>query len=309
MFKSNESEIYKQIDQLSRQLVYEKFIEDKKTFSIIEKEKEKKLKLWPKQKEVLEQLLSHKNNFIIQARQCGITTILALKAALDMVTSNMNEKPESILIVAPTIDQAAYTLSKVKYFLDQIPLKKWDFPIKTSSKSIYKTCSQKQIRLFNDAVIEAKSAASNIRGMSTITNLILQDAAFYDFKKIDILAEILPCVASNGKITMTSTPNKEKDNAFYNVYEKIMTNKITNWNIIKCYWFETPIADKDGLIWTHDGTYNTIKSTYYSSNIYEKLLEAGWKPTSDYYKKMCGILNNDQDAISTQLDAKMPDLF
>ena len=142
---------------------------------------------FPRQKAFLKALAESNNVVAIKPRQCGISTLSSAWAATECVFAS-KEAPLTILCIANKKEQAEEILIKIKAFLEQVPRWYWgdeyfspDPDAEKNQKTIFKKDSQSRIELFNGCRIIARASTANAtRGISAVSVLIMDEAAFFE---------------------------------------------------------------------------------------------------------------------------------
>ena len=147
-----------------------------------------------------------------------------------------------------------------------------------------------------------------------VTYLVFDEAAFIENGK-DVYASALPTVSTGGHIIMISTPNG-KDMLYYETCRQAKLKGTKDWNnfeLVEMKWYQAPRYNKF-LEWTKKDEETgevIVKSEDYidkhgnikfDNNHWEKMIEDGWTPRSQWYIKMCQQFNNDSQKIAQELD-------
>jgi hypothetical protein len=162
------------------------------------------IKLHDYQEKILESLNRNRFNLILNSRQSGITTVVAIHA-LTYIISNTDR---SILIVSPKAVNGCDFIEKLKHLYISLP-----FYLKPGVIA----WNKHSIKFENGCSIRVVSSKNDIG--YKFHNLIMQDAALIPSAHFEYFYRtIIPTVASHkdGKITIYSTPNGV--NKFYELY-------------------------------------------------------------------------------------------
>ena len=193
-------------------------------------------KLFPRQKDLLNEIAIHNNIVTTKPRQAGISTVTAAKLACELTLAT-SKSPETALIVANKLDLSQLVLVKVKEFLLQVPRWFWGSEYygtpENEKKTIFVTENKSELELINGSKIHAKSSGRNAaRGVSAVSWLIFDEAAFIEDGK-SVYAQAVATTASvkNARIIMISTPNG-KDELYFDTYNKSMTGN-NNFKIVE----------------------------------------------------------------------------
>jgi len=295
------------------------FIE--KYFSTFNAMKGKKTQFhcFPRQRAFLKALAEHRNVIAIKPRQCGITTLSSAWAAAECAFAS-KEAPETILCIANKLDQANEIIIKVRDFLDQVPRWYWGqdfFSVDPNSeknlKSIYIKDAKSELKLFNGCRIIARASGPNAaRGISAVSTLILDEAAFIE-DGISVYTTAAATMASNpnSRTVMVSTPNG-MDELYYNTYRQALSHE-NSFTAVQFRWYQDPRFNKR-LVWkrkdekTNEWEYDQDPivdaegNVKYDEERWARLEHEGWKPTSLWYEDMCHSFNNDEMKIAQELD-------
>lgn len=274
---------------------------------------------FPRQKAFLKALAESNNVVAIKPRQCGISTLSSAWAATECVFAS-KEAPLTILCIANKKEQAEEILIKIKAFLEQVPRWYWgdeyfspDPDAEKNQKTIFKKDSQSRIELFNGCRIIARASTANAtRGISAVSVLIMDEAAFFE-DGVAAYTTAAATMASNpkSKTVMVSTPNG-RDELYYNTYRQALS-KENNFVAVQFRWYQDPRFNKY-LVWKkknestgewmydEDPIISEDGSIKYDEERWERLAHEGWKPDSPWYEDMCKQFNNDPMKIAQELD-------
>jgi len=287
------------------------------TFNAMER-KDVPFKVFPRQKVYLKSIAEHNNTISIKHRQCGITTLSAAWSCGQCVFMQ-KDSPETILCIANKLEQAEELANKIVNFLDQVPRWMWgsqfysnDPNSDKNKKSIYIKRNKNYIELFNGCKIYARASSANAaRGISAVTVLIIDEAAFIE----DGPATFTSAVAAqssvtNAKCLIVSTPNG-KDQLYYSIYTKAV-KKENNFNVVVFKWYQDLRYNRNlkwykkdtktgELLWDVDTVIDNKGNIQYNEERWQKLEKDGWTPTSPWFENMCKSFNNDQQKIAQEL--------
>ena len=110
---------------------------------------------------------------------------------------------------------------------------------------------------------------------------------------------------------MVSTPNG-KDQLYYETYRLAMAGE-NNFIAVQFRWYQDPRYNrglkwykknkKTGeMMWDNDPIIDDKENVRYDEKRWEKLVQGGWAPTSNWYEEMCKSFNNDKVKIAQELD-------
>jgi len=184
--------------------------------------------LYPFQVDTLKEVLNHKYNIILKARQLGISTLTAAYSLWLMTFRN----DKNILVLATKQDTAKNLVTKIRVMHSNLP--GW----------LRQTCiedNKLSLRYKNGSQVKAVSSSEDSGRSEALSLLVLDEAAFID--KIDtIWAAAQQTLSTGGQCIALSTPNgvgnwfhrtwvgaEENDNGFYP---------------IKLHWTVHPERDK-----------------------------------------------------------------
>lgn len=257
-------------------------------------------KLFEKQKEIVDAYESHRYNLITKPRQAGISTTTQAYACIKCAFADKNN-PETILVIANKLTLAKKFVKGIREFLAQMPRWVWGEEYygtkEKEDKTIFIRDSQIEIQLPNGSLIVAVATSTDaLRGYSP-TFLILDEAAFIT-KGAELYATAASSLSTGGKAILISTPNGY-DELYYKTYDESIKGD-NDYNIIEMRWYQDPRYNRD-LRWLDKAgeSTNEVEFTYES---YDKMIRAGYKPTSKWYEDMCKLLNNDKKKIARELD-------
>lgn len=312
---------------MSKQEEYIKCYKDKTRIYFIEnylstfnatEGKETPFKLFPRQKEYLRCCAEYSEIISLKPRQAGITTLSAAWVCAAMVFAKKTS-PEITLCLANKLDQAVELVNKIVNFLDQVPRWMWgkDYysPNQDSEKntrSIYVKRNKNYVELFNGSKIYARASGPNSsRGISSVKNLILDEAGFIE--KIDGYSAARACQASvvNKKCFMVSTPNG-KDQLYYKTYTQAVSGE-NNFHVVEFRWFQDPRYNRNlkwyrkneqtgELEWDVDTVIDNKGNVKYDEERWRGLERRGFKATSPWFEGMCKSFNNDSQKIAQELE-------
>lgn len=275
--------------------------------------------LFPRQRVFLEALAKNRNVVSIKPRQCGITTLTSAWATRKCALAD-KEAPETILCIGNKLDLAQQLITKIRDFLLQVPRWYWgeeyystDPKSEKNRKNIFVKDSKSELELFNGCRIVARSSGENAaRGISAVSILILDEAAFIENSKA-VYATAAATMASNpnSKTVMVSTPNGH-DELYYDTYRQAIAGE-NNFVAVQFRWYQDPRYNKNlkwfkknektgETEWIIEQTLDKEGSIKYDEKKWEDLMQKGWTPRSPWYEDMCQSFNNDRVKIAQELD-------
>ena len=299
----------------SRILFIEKYLY---TFNAM-RGKKTPFKLFPRQRVFLETLAKVKNIVSIKPRQCGITTLTSAWACGQCTFADA-DSPETILCIGNKLDLAQQLITKIRDFLTQVPRWYWgddyyspDPRDKKNHISIFVKDSKSELELFNGCKVIARSSGENAaRGISAVSILILDEAAFIE-NGTAVYSTAAATMSSNpnAKTVMVSTPNG-KDPLYYETY-RLALAKENNFTAVQFRWYQDPRYNKrlkwykknkktGEIMYDADEVIDNEGNIKYNEERWEKLVRDGWTPTSPWYVEMCQSFNNDKVKIAQELD-------
>lgn len=276
-------------------------------------------RLFPRQRVFLETLADNRNVVSIKPRQCGITTLTSAWATFQCAYADP-DAPETILCIGNKLDLAQQLITKIRDFLVQVPRYFWgeeyyspDPRSEKNKKSIFIKDSKSELELFNGCRVIARSSGENAaRGISAVSILILDEAAFIE-NGIAVYSTAAATMSSNpnSKTVMVSTPNG-KDPLYYETYRQAMAGQ-NNFIAVQFRWYQDPRYNKGlkwykknkktgEMMWDNDPIIDDTESVRYDEKRWEKLVQQGWTPISPWYEEMCKSFNNDKVKIAQELD-------
>jgi hypothetical protein len=266
------------------------------------------LELFPDQVSLLQDYEKYNENIALKYRQAGVSTVTAAWSSKKLVFAK-KEKPEKILIIANKLDTAVEMANKIRGFVGQWP--KWtgiDFSPEKNSQRHYK--------LTNNCEVKAVATSADALRGYTPTILVFDEAAYIEADS-DFWAACMASLSTGGKVIVISTPNGF-DPIYYEIYDQALRN-LNDFKISEMFWFRDPRYTKDlHLIKVDDlvhyflnkEDYGVIEKIDWSTIPFEqrnydelkKLMESGYKPTSDWFEKMAKKLKFDKRKISQELE-------
>lgn len=267
--------------------------------------------LFPRQKEIIYAYTTHRFNLIAKPRQAGVSTTTAAYAAIRVsFASRLN--PEKILILANKEKLAMEFLIKIKDFIEQVPRWVWGSEYygtpQKELKSIYVSATKTELVLPNGSKVKALATSPDALRGYTPTFLIMDEAAYID-RGAEVFGAAMTAMSTGGDVSLISTPNG-LDPLYYKTYELARARKNT-FNIVEMRWYEDSRYNKD-LRWIKKGGVDEatnkkipdeeIDEVEFTLESYERMIKAGYKPTSTWYEDMCGAMNHDPKMIAQELD-------
>lgn len=275
--------------------------------------------LFPRQRVFLETLAKNRNVVSIKPRQCGITTLTSAWATRKCALAD-KDAPETILCIGNKLDLAQQLITKIRDFLLQVPRWYWgedyyspDPKSEKNKKSIFVKDSKSELELFNGCRVIARSSGENAaRGISAVSILILDEAAFIE-NGVSVYSTAAATMASNpnSKTVMVSTPNGH-DELYYDTYRQALAGE-NNFIAVQFRWYQDPRYNKNlkwfkknektgETEWIIEPTLDKEGSIKYDEGHWEELVQKGWTPRSPWYEGMCQSFNNDRVKIAQELD-------
>lgn len=203
-------------------------------FTIVSYRGKEIIKLYPKQKELLEQIAKNQNTIVLAARQAGKSTVYTIFA----LWYAMFNKDKGVLICANKFMTAKELMERIQLAYELLP--SW---LKLGCKEFNKG----RMVFENDSRIEiSATSASSARGKSGEI-LIIDEAAFVPPNIMDeFIQSVLPIVSSrpDSKIIAVSTPNGT-GNWYYETYHKALYNiGEDGWKSFRIDWWDVPGRDE-----------------------------------------------------------------
>ena len=253
--------------------------------------------LFPKQKELVHSIFENRFTIVTKPRQAGITTTTAACMAVKVSFYGDESVPDKILILANRQEIAQEFLKKIKEFLEQVPRWVWGLDYaEDPKKSIFLTDSKKHIILPTKCEIKALATSKDALRGFTPTILVMDEAAYID-NGSEVYGAALPSLGTGGKSVLISTPNGY-DDLYYKIYDGAV-NKRNKYNVVEMRWYQDLRYNKD-LKWVKGE--ELISEKEYTLESYNKMIELGYKPTSQWYEDMCAEYNGDTRKIAQELD-------
>ena len=266
------------------------------------------LELFPDQVSLLEDYEKYNENIALKYRQAGVSTVTAAWSSKKLVFAK-KERPEKILIIANKLDTAVEMANKIRGFVGQWP--KWtgiDFSPEKNSQRHYK--------LNNNCEVKAVATSADALRGYTPTILIFDEAAYIEADS-DFWAACMASLSTGGKVIVISTPNGF-DPIYYEIYDQALRS-MNDFRISEMFWYRDPRYTKDLYLIKVDDLihYFLNKEDYKEVDIIDwsvipfdnrnytelrKLMDDGYKPTSDWFEKMAKKLKFDKRKISQELE-------
>lgn len=259
--------------------------------------------LFEQQKEMVMALEKTRHNIVTKPRQAGVSMVMAAYTAVKMAFAT-SDRPENVVVIANKAKQAELFLKHVKMFLTQIPAWVWGETYDYSKQRDGHVIGQgavRHLKLVNGGEIQAFATSPDaIRGM-TPTRIIVDEAAFIE-NGAELYSASMAALITGGSMYLLSTP-RGHDELYYKAYTEALNN-VNGFNIVELRWWRDDRYNSD-LEWIYkdeDGVRQVEPEVSFTkSSMYAKY-KMGWKPTSTWYREFCGTLNNDDKAISQELD-------
>ena len=266
------------------------------------------LELFPDQVTLLDDYENANENIALKYRQAGVSTVTAAWGSKKLVFAK-KEKPEKILIIANKLDTAVEMANKIRGFIGQWP--QWTGVGFSPEKN-----SQRHYKLTNNCEVKAVATSADALRGYTPTILIFDEAAYIEADS-DFWAACMASLSTGGKVIVISTPNGF-DPIYYEIYDQALRN-LNDFKITEMFWYRDPRYTKDLHFIKVDDLihyllnkedYNDVEIIDWSKIPFEqrdyselkKLLEKGFKPTSDWFEKMAKKLKFDKRKISQELE-------
>jgi hypothetical protein len=186
-------------------------------------------KLYDYQKDVVKDLLDHRFNIVLKARQLGMSTTIAAYAAW-MLLFHRNKE---IMVVATKFETAANLTRKVKVIIKNVP--SW---IRIASIAIDNRTS---FELSNGSQIKASSTSEDAGRSEALSLLIIDEAAFINGLD-DMWKAIRPTIQRGGRCIANSSPGGV-GNWFHKQWVAAEEGK-NGFNPIKLMWNVHPEQDQ-----------------------------------------------------------------
>lgn len=228
--KAEAKQIVDEIDRCMEDIVY--FAE--KYFTIISHRGKEIIKLYPKQKQLIEAIVNNQNTIVLASRQSGKSTVYTIFA----LWYAMFHPDKGVLICANKFMIAKELMERIQLAYELLP--SW---LKQGCKEYNKG----RVVFENDSKIEiSPTSASAARGKSGEV-LIIDEAAFVPNGIMnEFVQSVIPIVSSrpNSKIIAVSTPNGT-GNWYYETYHKALYNiGEDGWSQFRIDWWDVPGRDE-----------------------------------------------------------------
>lgn len=193
-------------------------------------------KTFPFQDDVIDDLVEHRLNVVVKARQLGLSTITAGFA----VWMALFHKHKNILVIATKLPTAINFIKKVKTIIKNLP--PWLMLARVSS-------DQKQAIEFSHGSTIKAIPTSDDAGRSEALSLLIIDEAAHIKNFDDLWTGLYPTISTGGRCVILSTPN-----GVGGQYHKLYTDAaagLNNFNPINLPWDVHPEHDEE---WFKDET-------------------------------------------------------
>ena len=206
-------------------------------FYIVSNNGLEKIKLYPKQREVIQAFNKYDRNIVLSSRQMGKSTSYSIFGLHYAIVN----RDKTILICGNKLKLAVQILSRIKKAYQMLP--NW---IKPGVVTYNKT----QIQFTNGCKITAQATSQSSGRGNSINVLILDEFAFISPSiSSQFMASVFPVVSSfkDSKIIIVSTPNGT-NNQFYRIYDKALKNPDKDdpksWHPSRIDWWQFPGHDQ-----------------------------------------------------------------
>ena len=184
--------------------------------------------LYPFQKDIIRDFVSHRFVIVNKGRQLGISTTTAAYVAWMMLF----HREKSILVVATKLATAANLVRKVKSIIKNLP------PWLSISK--IKFDNKNSFELENGSWVKASSTSGDA-GRSEALSLLVVDEAAHIENMEEMWAAMYPTLSTGGRCIAVSTPYGV-GNWFHRIYTEAEGGK-NNFYPVKLFWNVHPDRD------------------------------------------------------------------
>lgn len=263
------------------------------------------LELFPDQVTLIEDYDNFNENIALKYRQAGVSTVTAAWSSKKLVFAKKN-KPEKILIIANKLDTAVEMANKVRSFTEQWP--KWVGVTFSVEKN-----SQRHFKLTNGCEVKAVATSTDALRGYTPTILIFDEAAYIEADG-DFWAACMASLSTGGKVIVISTPNGY-DPIYYEIFDQ--ANKgMNDFKISPMVWWKDPRYNKDLQLVKCDDIihYFLNREEHLNDEVIDfgekqkdyieikRLIDLGYRPTSNWYEKMVKKLKYDKRKVNQELE-------
>lgn len=192
---------------------------------------EEVIKLYPFQREMLENMRINRQNLIMAARQLGKTTC----ASIYLLWFAIFNPSKTIAILANKQSTAVSIVDDIKKGWEMLPA--W-------MKPGVKKYDQLEIKFENESRIFARATSPDaIRG-EAVSLLFCDEFAFVPENIAEeFWVSNYPTLSTGGNIVVVSTPNGTAGK-FYELWKSATSTKNTSWKTMKIPWFAHPERDE-----------------------------------------------------------------
>jgi len=187
-------------------------------------------RLFPYQRDCLEEFEQFRFNVILKARQLGISTITAAYIAWLM----MFHKEKTVVVVATKLSTATNLVKKVKTIMKNLP--DW---VQISKVSVDNRTS---FELSNGSVIKASSTSGDAGRSEALSLLVIDEAAYVEGLS-ELWSGLYPTLSTGGRCIALSTPNGV-GNWFHKTYTDA-EQQANDFHSMKLPWDVHPDRDHE----------------------------------------------------------------
>ena len=266
------------------------------------------LELFPDQAKLIKDYEEYNENIAKKYRQAGVSTVTAAWISKKLAFALKN-KPEKVLCIANKLDTAVEFANKVRGFIDQWP--SWVGITYSAEKN-----SQRHFKISNGCEVKAVATSKDALRGYTPTILIFDEAAYIEADS-DFWAACMASLSTGGKVIVISTPNGY-DPIYYEIYDQSIRG-INDFKISEMFWWRDPRYTKDlQFIKVDDLIHFYLNRDEYPNpeivDVSEKLpadrdydeiqrlIDDGFKPTSNWFEKMVKKLKYDKRKVAQELE-------
>ena len=248
------------------------------------------------QKNLLNGIYNYRFNVVKKGRFLGSDTALAAWVAIKMTFQYNSDEPDAIVYCSNMIDNSYDFISKVKFFLDQVP--DWVWP---GFDSRYKRQTRNEIVLVNDCRVKALSTSRDGLCGYGFNHFIMDDAASMPNGR-DMFSMAITSLGTGGSATVVSVPNGF-DSFFEPLYYQA-ERMMSQFNNVNMHWAYDPRFNEE-MFWEKDG-YCVHEHEFTKKSISHKL-NFDWKPYSKWSVNMAHEYLNSEAYARQELNGEFVD--
>ena len=167
--------------------------------------------LRPFQRSILEDMSRYR--IVLKARQCGISTLMALEGVL--TSAGLHGYPHNVLIISKTDRDARDVIDKAKRWREILCLDK-----RLAQRLRLSKCNERALQFESTGYRVEASTQTQDAGRGKTAHLVMDELAFQRYAD-EIMTSATPAIESNPNLRLTcvSTPNGTFNNKFWEIWK------------------------------------------------------------------------------------------